>query len=71
MGQSSFVYVKIPSDDILESLYNLRIRESVDLKTVLELYDMEIHQKISMPKLSEVEDNGEEKYRSETSITKL
>ena len=34
---------KIPSDDILESLYNLRIRESAQLKTVLELYEMEIH----------------------------
>ena len=39
---------KIPSDDILESLYKLRIRESAQRKTVLELYDMEIHQKISM-----------------------
>ena len=39
---------KIPSADVLESLYTLRIRESVQLKTVLELYDMEIHQKISM-----------------------
>ena len=38
-----------PSDDVLESLYKLRIRESAQLKTVLELYDMEIHQKISMP----------------------
>ena len=28
---------KIPSDDILESLYKLRIRESAQLKTVLEL----------------------------------
>ena len=36
---------KIPSDDILESLYKLRIRESEKLKTVLELYNMEIHQK--------------------------
>ena len=34
---------------ILESLYKLRIRESDQLKTVLEMYDMEIHQKISMP----------------------
>ena len=33
----------------MESLYKLRIRESDQLKTVLELYDMEIHQKISMP----------------------
>ena len=40
---------KIPSDDVLESLEQLRIRESEQLKTVLELYDMEIHQKISMP----------------------
>ena len=36
---------KIPSDDILESLYKLRIRESEKLRTVLELYDLEIHQK--------------------------
>ena len=36
---------KIPPDDILESLYNLRISESDQLKTVLELYNMEIHQK--------------------------
>ena len=40
---------KIPSDDILESLYKLRVCESDQLKTVLELHDMEIHQKISMP----------------------
>ena len=36
---------KIPPDDILEELYKLRIRESGKLKTVLELYDLEIHQK--------------------------
>ena len=36
---------KIPSDDILEGLYKLRIRESEKLKTVLALYDLEIHQK--------------------------
>ena len=36
---------QIPSDDILEGLYKLRIRESEKLKTVLELYNMEIHQK--------------------------
>ena len=40
---------KIPSDDVLDSLYKLRIRESEQLKTVLELSDTEIHQKISMP----------------------
>ena len=36
---------KIPPDDILEGLYKLRIQESEKLKTVLELYDLEIHQK--------------------------
>ena len=40
---------KIPSDDILESLYKLRIRESEKLKTVLELDNMEIHQKKAGP----------------------
>ena len=40
---------KILTDNVLESLYRLRIRESHQFKTVLELYDMEIHQKISMP----------------------
>ena len=36
---------KIPPDDIKEGVYKLRIRESDKLKTVLELYDLEIHQK--------------------------
>ena len=36
---------KIPPDDIMEGLYKLRIRESGKLKTVLELCDLEIHQK--------------------------
>ena len=37
---------KIPPDDILEGLYKLGgIRESEKLKTVLELYDLETHQK--------------------------
>ena len=40
---------KIPSDDILEGLYKLRIRESEKLKTVLELYNMEIQQKKAGP----------------------
>ena len=36
---------KIPHDDILEGLYKLTIRESEKLETVLELYDLETHQK--------------------------
>ena len=40
---------KIPPDDILEGLYKLSLRESEKLKTVLELYNMEIHQKKAGP----------------------
>ena len=40
---------QIPSDDILESLYKLRIRESEKLKAVLEWYNMQIHQKKAGP----------------------
>ena len=39
---------KKTSDAVLESLYKLRKRESAQLKTVLELYDMEIHQKLRL-----------------------
>ena len=40
---------EIPPDNILEGLCKLRIRESEKLKTVLELYKMEIHQKKAGP----------------------
>ena len=40
---------KIPPDDILEGLYKLRIRESEKIKTVLELYKMEIQQEKAGP----------------------
>ena len=49
MGRNSIVDDTIPSDDILESLYKLRIRESEKFQTVLELYDLEIHQKKAGP----------------------
>ena len=40
---------QFPPDDILESFYKLRIRESEKLKTVLELYNLEINQKKMKP----------------------
>ena len=54
---------KIPSDDVLESLYKLRVGESDQLRTVLELYEIEIHEKISVPNY-QVENHGQKKYRS-------
>ena len=48
-GGNLLSMTKIPSDDILEGLCKLRIRESEKLKTVLEMYDLEIHQKKAGP----------------------
>ena len=61
---------KIPHDVILEGLYKLRIRESEKLKTVLELYDLETHQK----KLGldyHIENYGEKTYRVRNSKKNL
>ena len=44
-GMEFLSMTKIPPDDILEGLCKLRIRESEKFKTVLELYNMEVHQK--------------------------
>ena len=43
------VLLSMSSDDVLESLCKLRTHESAQLKTVLELYVMDFHQKISIP----------------------
>ena len=46
MGRNFIVY---DENHILKGLYKLRIRESEKLKTVLELYGLEIHQKKLAP----------------------
>ena len=56
---------QIPYDDILESLYKLRIRESEKLKAVLELNNMEIHQKKAGPDYHRLKNYGTKKYRAE------
>ena len=58
---------KIPHDDILEGLYKLRIREFEKLKTVLELYDQEVHHKNLGLDFHRFEDYGEKKYRARNS----
>ena len=55
---------KIPSDDILEGLYKQRIRESEKLKTVLELNDLEIHQKKAGPHYRRLKNDGEKEVSS-------
>ena len=62
---------RIPPDDVLESLYKTKVRESYQLKTVFEWYDMEIHQKISKADYQKLKKDGEEKHRSETQTVKL
>ena len=59
---------KIPSDDILESLYKLRIRESDQLKTRIEIVRLGASSEDIMSQLSKVENDGAKKYRSETPV---
>ena len=61
---------KIPSDDILESLYKLRIRESDQLNTIGIVRHGDSSEDINAP-LSKVENHGKKEHRSETSIAKL
>ena len=58
---------KIPHDDILEGLYKLRIRESEKLKTVLELYDLETHQKKLGPEYHRLKAMVKRLYRTRNS----
>ena len=62
---------KNPSDDILENLFKMRIRESAQLKTVLELVRRGNSSENIDAQSSKTEDDGEEKHRSETSIKTL
>ena len=60
---------KITSDDILESLYKLRTRESVQINCFGIVRHGDSSEDIGS-QLSKVENNSEEVYRSKTSITK-
>ena len=73
MGRSSVVvYVKKSRRWYLGKSEQIKRRESDQLRTVLELYDMEISSEDIGSQLSEAGNNGErEECRLETSITKL
>ena len=60
----------IPSDDVLESLHKLRIRESDQLKTVRIVRHGNSSEDIDA-RLSKIENDGEETHRSETQLAKL
>ena len=62
---------KIPPDDVPESLHTLKVREFDQLKTVLELYDMEIQHKISMPNFQKLKTMVKRSIDQKTQITKL
>ena len=48
-GEILLSMIKIQLDDILESLYKVRIRESDQLKTVLDLYDLKFIRRYRSP----------------------
>ena len=63
---------RIPTDDVLESLYKIRIRGSAQPTTVLELYGLEIHHKVSKLDYQKLKTmHGEEKRRSQDQSTKF
>ena len=59
----------IPTDDLLESLYKLLVLESDQLRAVLELYELEIHNESSKPYYQMFKNHGEEMHRSKDQIT--
>ena len=61
---------QIPSDDILGSLYTLRIRESDQLKKRIGIVRHGDSSEDIGSQISEVEKHGAKEYRSETSLTK-
>ena len=61
---------EIPSDEILERLYKLRIPESDQLKNALELCDMEIYQKNSTPNYQRLKTTVKRNFLPEKSIAK-
>ena len=62
---------QFPPDDILESLYKLRVRESEKPKTVLPLYSLEIHQKKAKPNCHRLKTMVKKKYRARFEIAEL
>ena len=58
---------KIPPDDLLESLYKMRIRESVHLKNCFRIVRRGGSSKDIDARLSTIEDDGGKKHRSENS----
>ena len=55
---------QVPTDEILESLYKMRIRESDQLQTVLATYEQEIFQDLSKPSYQKLKTSKKEKHRS-------
>ena len=61
---------KILTDDVLECLYKSRTRQSDQLKNVSKILQHKSSSEDIDARLSNIEDDGEEKHRSETQITK-
>ena len=70
-GEVLLSMTKIPSDEILESLYKLRIRQSDELKKRVGIVRHGDSSEEIESRLSKVVNYGEEECRSETSFTKL
>ena len=70
-GTKFYWMSEIPSDDVLECLYKLRICESAQLKNRIRNVRHGDSSEDIDAQSSEIEDKGEKEYRSETTITEL
>ena len=47
--QPLFSAIEIPRENVLESLYKMKMRDSVQLQSVLAVYDLEIDRNLALP----------------------
>ena len=62
-GQALPAASEIPKENVLESLYKMRIRESVQLRTVLAMYEQEIERDLEMPSFQRLNEDYGKKRR--------
>ena len=70
-GEAILLISETPQDDVLESLYKMRIRDSELLKTVLAPYDQDIEQKDFPPSYQKLKNHGKEVLGSKDTESRI
>ena len=61
-GQASLSASEIPKEDVLESLYKMRIREPLQLQTVLAMYDQQMDRDRATPSYQSFKDYAKQTH---------